>query len=91
MVQREDMACSCTKRADAIDIRLSLLSSPSSSRDEPGVPLRHSTNARTQETLAGHNLAETKQGLAALASILVGRGRVVMWGSVTLLLPARLG
>lgn len=29
MVQREGVVCSRTKRADAIDIRLSLLSSPS--------------------------------------------------------------
>lgn len=74
MVQREDMACSRTKRADAIDIRrLSLLSSPSSSRDEPGVPLRHSTN--TQETVAGHNLVETRQGVVRLGFYSgVGRG-----------------
>lgn len=71
MVQKEDMVCSRTKRADEIDIRLSLLSSPSSSRDEPGVPLRHSTNASTQETVAGLNLVEASRGSSALAAILV--------------------
>lgn len=79
MVQRENMVCSRTKRADAIDIRLSLLSSPSSSRDEPGAPLRHSTNARTQETVAGHNLVETRQGVVRLGFYSgVGRRMVVM-------------
>lgn len=73
------MVCSCTKRANAIDIRLSLLSCPSLSRDELGVPLRHSTNARTQETVTGHNLVETKQGIDRLGFYSgVGRGMVVM-------------